>query len=116
MLTETIQDYVDVAPGERLVLLWSPWVRGATFFLFRRGGVPGISHPKGGHYYRHPKTFALLREAALDKAPCSMADDTLVDVPKLRQKLGRIPTLYDDVIPGRTRSWKKHRRTQWRPK
>lgn len=43
------------------------WWRGGQShnFGFRCQPVPGIHHPRGGHYFRHPRTTRELRDLAL---------------------------------------------------
>jgi hypothetical protein len=61
-------------------------------------------------YFRYPKTYQDNREVAGLKAE---ADDLPIHVDKLRQR-HRLPTCWDDISRGSQRSWKEHRKKQWK--
>lgn len=75
---------------------------------YRRGPVPGTGVHHGYRWLRHPRTQALLREAWYTP------EDH--DEPRVRARLRSRPTAWDDQSrqDGKDRSWKRHRRTQWK--
>lgn len=75
-------------------------------YTFRKGPVPGISKGSGYCYFRHPHTFPERREAIF-------ADEGEPG-PRGRRSFANLPTPNDDIHRSMTRSWKKHRRTQWK--
>lgn len=85
----------------------SSWVRPHRF---RDGPVPRTGRSRRGRYaiLRHPQTLATLREAA----SCDPLE------PKLRGRRGRnvIPSSWDDQFRHLERSWKRQRRTRWKPR
>jgi hypothetical protein len=72
--------------------------------VFRRAPVPFTGRGRGWTGFRHPRTAA---EIAANAA----AVDDGFPVPGRRRNL---PTAWDDLPRHVERSWKAHRRTQWR--
>lgn len=73
------------------------------------GPVPGIGRPRGGHYFRHIRTTQARRQAQ------RMEEGEVA--PRARRNLRNLPNAWDDfgVAAREDRSWKRHRRTQWKP-
>ena len=63
---------------------------------------------------RHPRTTQELRQ--LHGARTDYREDE--DIPLVRSRRRNIPTWYDDrpVAANEIRNWKRHRKTQWKPK
>lgn len=81
---------------------------------FRKGPVPGSGPRRGfGRYLRHMRTKAELRDLHGLEADLKDLEEFPVRV-KIRARRKGIPTLWDDVIIGDSRSWKRHRKTQWK--
>lgn len=75
---------------------------------YRCAPVPGTGVRHSYRWFRHPRTQALLRDARF-----AAEDQT---EPRMRARLGRRPTAWDDQSrqDARDRSWKRHRSTQWK--
>jgi hypothetical protein len=84
--------------------------------VFRRAPVPGTGHrPAGRRMFRRPGTFSLLRASSVRREMAAL-DEHDISVPPVRARLGHSPTSWDDLMiqAGRCRSWKRHRKHQWR--
>lgn len=70
--------------------------------LANQYAVPGTDHRSHGHWFRRPRNIGVKR-ALLS------AFDTL-------RGIGTPPDSWDDlnIVAVRHRSWKRHRRTQWK--
>lgn len=82
------------------------WRRGGRLgreAAFRGGPVPGTG--RIGHFrrFRRPKTQQERRAAGEGG-----------DLVRARRNAANLPTNYDDIFRNEDRSWKKHRRTQYR--
>lgn len=68
------------------------------------------------NYHRHPKTTQELRE--LHGSRMDQREEEEYDIPLIRAKRRGIPTAWDDQLrTGKEdRSWKRYRKTQWKPK
>jgi hypothetical protein len=74
---------------------------------FRQGSVEGVSKWRGGRsMFRHPHTTATLRQVA-----GRVTEDL---EPDWRGRIKSLPTSYDDIYARPSRSWKRHRRHQWK--
>lgn len=87
----------------------SRWAR-ARPHTFRYDPVPCTSSRSSWRGFRRPRTSQERRENAFVQY-----DEDLVDLPIKARKLHHIPTGWDDIPFSCTqRTWKKHRRTQWK--
>jgi hypothetical protein len=79
-------------------------------FIFRQTPVAFTGKRKPYCHFRYPKTQQDRRQAF---GLAADAGELPVQLEKLRYRKG-LPTAYDDL--GRTfqRSWKEHRKTQWK--
>lgn len=84
-------------------------------YHYRHGSVPGIRKRKNGHWYKRQRTMAEKRAAA----SLEVDEDAREYHIKPRRSVPNIPDAYDDRIRSDCnirRSWKRHRKTQWRTK
>lgn len=88
------------------------WKRGqrGPVPVWRRGPVPRTGY-KGGS---HTDTLRYPRTQAARKAGQAPVDDNEPIVRRARSPVA-LPTAWDDAPRGCQRSWKAHRRTQWKP-
>lgn len=79
-------------------------------YMFRHGPVPGIRNGKGSGrgWLRHPKTTAERRAAAGQEA------DRNPSLVRSRRNHRVLINSWDDIPRSAERSWKRHRKTQWR--
>ncbi len=93
---------------------WGIWKSG--HYEYRRDPVPGTSCGwAGGHWYKHPQTMSEKRAAIALESDEDAREYNI----RPRRSRPNIPDAYWDRprADERTRkSWKKHRRTQWRAK
>lgn len=71
------------------------------------GPVPGTGNRSYGRCMRHPKTLKTLKYAT------GIVEELEPKV-KIRGGKSSIPTAWDDFMIARTRSWKKHRKVQYK--
>jgi hypothetical protein len=128
MKIQKIEESNALKPGQ-LVLTWSEWrflsfipfpdpetgSRQFQFYRHRRDPVPGTKRPKRRRNFRRPKT-ANERRASVGarKNRESLADPELAYTVRKKRSPHRLPDLYDDVWILYQRSWKEHRRKQWK--
>lgn len=111
LYTVCTQDGEPVTPARVLAHLpatVSCWQRPAQpEHLWRRAPVSHTGRFRRYISCRHPRTFSLIREAYWREA----------DTPSVRARLRASPTAWDDLLRSdrSNRSWKRHRRHQWRP-
>ena len=110
-MRKPIESYEEIEAGDHLV--GTSWFRN-VHFRYRRGCVPGVHGYRHGCYFRHPRTFAILREIAKYTAPVSWVDEVVAEEPPPRQKARNTPTLYDDNSVEVIKNWKRQRKTRWR--
>jgi hypothetical protein len=85
------------------------------FYRHRRDPVPGIHRPKRRRIFRRPKTANERRAGfAAPKNRESIADPELAYTVRKKRSPHRLPDVYDDVFIHYQRSWKEHRRNQWK--
>lgn len=78
------------------------------YFWDGEGAVPGTGNLKRyGRYFRHPKTFNLLRHAYSEY-------EEFEPLNKVRGGRSNIPTAYSDIMKSQTKSWKNYRKNQYR--
>lgn len=79
---------------------------------FRNGPVPRTGGRGGGSIYRAVRTIQERRNVAGTNADFP----SVVGKPLVRGRRSHLPSSYDDIrISGHGRSWKAHRRTQYKP-
>lgn len=73
------------------------------------GPVPRTGKHRGGHYFRRLSTAGARRQA--------QCVDVEEPAPRAARNKSNIPNSWDDyaVAAREDRSWKRHRRTQWKP-
>jgi hypothetical protein len=128
MKIQKIEASAALGPGQ-LLATWSGWQffgynvffereigsRQFQFYRHWRDPVPGTKRPKHRRNFRHPKT-ANERRASFP----ARKNQELLGEPEfsytVRKKRSphRLPDLYDDVWIQYQRSWKEHRRKQWK--
>ncbi len=75
----------------------------------RRGTVPGIhKRSRFNTLWRHPGTASERRMNSL-----VLIEDGEVG-PRVARTPRHLPTAWDDIYRGHSRSWKKYRRNRWR--
>jgi hypothetical protein len=85
------------------------------FYRHRRDPVPGTRRPKRRRNFRHPRTANERRASfAATKNREFLADPDVFFTIRKKRGPHRLPDLYDDVWIEYQRSWKKHRRNQWK--
>lgn len=90
--------------SSRWTRMWETWNG--------EGPVPGVRCWRGGNrYYRRPHTMMERRQAAL-----VLTDEGEVP-PRGARNLRNLPNGWDDfrIAAREDRSWKRHRKTQWKP-
>lgn len=85
------------------------------FYRYRWDPVPGIRRRKLHKSFRHPRTANERRAscAAAKNRALAWDPDFAYTVRKKRNP-HRLPDVYDDVLIRYQRSWKEHRRKQWK--
>jgi len=73
--------------------------------------VPGTK-PRGGSYYRHPRTLNEMKERERLSEELDGAGYAHLD----RSRRKKLPSTWDDLYAYRLRNWKKQRHTQWKVK
>ena len=108
----TLKDFADV----RAKLRARTDIRRYYFYRFSqlerwngKGPVPGVHRPGNSHYFRHPKTRNEKRLAQVivpDEIP-----------PRAKRNRSNLASEWDDrlVASRDERSWKKFRKTRWKP-
>jgi len=80
------------------------WRSDTDTYIFRHDPVPHIHKCGNGGWYRHPKTFNEMKQSfGFDK-----------NYIRGKRKKHNLPDSWDDVHRTRTKSWKKHRKTQYK--
>lgn len=84
------------------------------FYRHRQEAVPWVSWWKNGRCFRHPGTTNERRASCAGTIGEILEDHGIAF--KIRSKRGwhRLPTTYDDIFLRYQRTWKEHRRTQWK--
>lgn len=81
---------------------------------FRNGPVPFTRRRRTGRYFRHVKTLGEMRDLQGLEAELEDTEEYPFRL-KLRSRRKKLPTLWDDImIAKRGRSWKHHRKTQYK--
>jgi len=82
----------------------------SVWYVNDHGNTSIVNLNEGSSYHRSPKSEQ-------EKAVAAVADKD-EEEPKVRAKRNakNLPDSWDDIPPGRTRSWKKHRKTQYKVK
>lgn len=78
---------------------------------YRGGPIPRIHRRRfHGGWMRSPRT---LNENRANDSLAYDGHELPLPVEKLKSR-GKLPTSWDDLMRSKNRSWKKHRRTQWK--
>lgn len=77
-------------------------------FTYRSGPVPSTGRRSGGSWFRSIGTTQERRDAAACKA------DGLSGLVRGSRNVRNLPNAWDDIPRSSERSWKRHRRTQWK--
>ncbi|HCW06988.1 MAG TPA: hypothetical protein DGG95_06450 [Cytophagales bacterium] len=102
-IREDLKEF-NYATGRQKHKAW--WYRSNKIYTYRGGPVPYIGKRSGGGYYRHMKTTQERRwsfAAKVDGVPW-----------RARRNARNLPNPWDDICRTVTKSWKKHRKTQWK--
>lgn len=109
--------YADVIKQE-IEKTWKVKYRKEKGHKFRNGPVPHTGHKSWGGYYRSIHTTAEIR-ANFTLCDTGFAededDDYIIDSMVAKSgKARHLPTAWDDIVKVNERSWKRHRKTQWK--
>lgn len=101
----TAADFWPLTGGDRRIV---PWVNPRYLCWNGEGPVPGTAKRSGGYrYFRRIHTYPSRRDAW----HCADEGEPAV---RAARNAANLPTNYDDIQRGRQRSWKEHRKTQWK--
>ena len=85
------------------------------FYRHRRDPVPGVKRSKRRRNFRHPKTANERRASfAAAKNREHLGGPDLAYTVRKKRSPHRLPDVYDDVWIQYQRSWKEHRKNQWK--